>query len=344
VRIGAGQRRPSAVLNGEHVPLIPDDSVKRDLAGNLLSQDDSRRFVEIGARELAAEILGGFSGLAEDLMTYAEQHQRAAQSERTSLLAELDLKASITKTETAKHRVALVLLQDRLTIPAGLQQRLTDDALAWSPSTNRAADFAVSLRIDSEVLKKAAKGLATSLSDQKAVKSVRNLLTRFSSVQREVEAFFLRIDQVKAKWPPDIESKIRGWSRWLRERPAQIPPRSASDLSALAEERGKLQEKVETLAREGNLYRERQRHIEQLLDFLNNTWLKAKPQNERCPSCDTDLRDRGGVLAVAEDQGSQSDASGVVAVRLPKNKIPTFRSRKTNHAGTNFSSSPTCWA
>lgn len=301
VRIGAGKRQPLVAVNGEHVSLIPDETLEPGRAGNLLSQDDSRLFVDKDARELAAEILGEFSGLAEDLMTHAEQHQRAAQSERTSLLAELDLSAAITKTETAKQRVALVLLQDLVRIPAGLEQRLTEAGLTWSPATNRAAGLAVSLRMDGEALEKAATGVAKSLSEPKALETVQNLLLRFSSVHREVEAFFSRIDQIKDKWPPELERKMRSWARWLQERPAQTPTPSASDLVALSEERQKLQKELETLARKGSLYGERQRHIEQLLDFLNDTWLKAKPQNERCPSCDTDLRDRGGVLAVAKE-------------------------------------------
>ncbi len=88
--IGEPRTDPKLRINGDEVSLALDRSETSPLSGNLLSQDDTHRFVEMPA-DLAAELLGGYSELAEELLGFTESASNQSKAELKAMLAGLQL-------------------------------------------------------------------------------------------------------------------------------------------------------------------------------------------------------------------------------------------------------------
>jgi energy-coupling factor transporter ATP-binding protein EcfA2 len=114
---------PELVLDGEVVKIaLPQSEVDaaaidRLSEGSLFSQERSSKFCQRNASDLAGEVLGGYSDIANGIQWYVDDEFQKANRGRQDLLRSLGLNASITKVETAQQQVAVRQLTNGVPFP-----------------------------------------------------------------------------------------------------------------------------------------------------------------------------------------------------------------------------------
>lgn len=297
---GQDGARPIIDLNGEEISLSIDRLGQPRLSGNLLSQEDTDKFINEEASDLAAEILGEFSGLADDLREHAEGELAQAQGNLKNMLTRfgLDRPGAVTKQETARGKVAEIQLRDVVSTPAHLLAMLQKEAWTWSPRTAHATRIATEMQLGSQGLGDLSAGLGKLTSADELAIRLRAFLMPVRQARQAADQFLAEVAQIRSEWPADIVSKVDIWGRWLTEHQVEPASTDNQNISAKQLQRKQHADDLDKLTRQGLLYRERERHFETLQQFLRGMWKDAGEQ--RCPTCDTDFSERGGILAAVE--------------------------------------------
>lgn len=291
---------PRVALNGEEVTLSIDRLGTPRLSGNLLSQEDTDKFIEKKASDLAAEIMGEFSGLADDLREYAEGELAQAQSNLKNMLTRLglDRPGAITKQETARGKVAEIQLRDVVSTPAHLLAMLQQETWAWSPHTAQAGRIAADIQSGSLRLGDFSTGLGKLTSADESTIRIRTFLMPIRQARQTADQFLASVAQLRTEWPTDMASKVDLWGRWLSERQVVQASTDNQNIADKQSQRKEYADGLEKLTRQGLLYRERERHFETVQQFLRGPWKDSEEQH--CPTCNTDFSERGGILAAVE--------------------------------------------
>lgn len=297
---GQDGTQPRIELNGEEVHLSIDRLGTPELSGNLLSQEVTEKFVDKKASDLAAEILGEFSGLADDLREHAEGELAQAQGNLKNMLTRLglDRPGAVTKQETARGKVAEIQLRDVVSTPAHLLAILQKDALAWSTLTAQAGPIAAAMQAKPQSLGDFSASLGKITAAEELAIRIRAFLTPVRQARQVADQFLASVAQLRAEWPEDLASKVDTWGRWLTERQVAQASTDNQNITDKQLQRKQYADELEKLTRQGLLYRERERHFEALQQFLLGPWKDTGEQH--CPTCDTDFSERGGILAAVE--------------------------------------------
>ncbi len=297
---GKDAARPKIDLNGEEILLSIDRLGTPKLSGNMLSQEDTDKFINKKASDLAAEIMGEFSGLADDLREHAEGELAQAQGNLKNMLTRLglDRPGAVTKQETARGKVAEIQLRDVVSTPAHLLAMLQKETWAWSPRTAHAALIATEIQSGSQRLGDFSAGLGKLTSAEESTIRIRTFLMPVRQARQAADQFLASVSQLRSDWPVDMASKIDIWGRWLTERQVVQASTDNQNISDKQLQRKQYADELEKLTRQGLLYRDRERHFETLQQFLRGPWRDSGEQ--RCPTCDSDFSERGGILAAVE--------------------------------------------
>lgn len=297
---GQVETRPRVDLNGEEISLSVDRLRSPSLSGNLLSQEDTDKFINQKASELAAEILGEFSGLADDLREHAESELTQAQGNLKNMLARLglDRPGAVTKQDTARGKVAEIQLRDVVSTPAHLLAMLQKEAWAWSSHTTHASRIAAELQSGAQRLGDFSAGVGKLASVEELTSRIRTFLMPVRQARQAADQFLGLIVQLRSEWPAELANKVETWGRWLTEQRAVQTNTDNPNISDKQLQRKQYADELEKLTRKGLVYRERERHFETLQQFLRGPWNESGEQH--CPTCNTDFSERGGILAAVE--------------------------------------------
>lgn len=289
--------QPRIDLNEEEVSLSIDRLGTPNLSGNLLSQEETGDFIDKKASGLAAEILGEFSGLADDLREYAEGELAQAQSNLKNMLTRLglDRPGAVTKQETARGKVAEIQLRDVVSTPAHLLAILQKEAWVWSHLTAQAGRIAADIQSGSQRLGDFSAGFGKITSAEEPAIQIRVFLMPVWQARKAADQFLASVVQLRSEWPIELASKVEMWGRWLTERQTLQANTDNQNIADKQLQRKQYADELEKLTRQGLLYREREHHFETLQQFLRGSWKDSGEQH--CPTCDTDFSERGGILA-----------------------------------------------
>lgn len=286
-------------VNGDEALLALDRPDAPSLSGNFLAQDDTHRFIGMQARDLAAELLCGYSGLAEALLEVATSESTKADAELKAMLSrlQLDHPGQITKPDTARTKVAERELREASHASADLLGRLRAEGLLWCAATASANHLADGLQPDGERLASVAKALSKqTLGDAASKTLLHAFLAPMWQARTQVDGFLSRVSAIRQAWPEKLTSQIELWGTWLVARRADKPAEDPAALAALEAQRLELNTTLSDLTRRGQLRKEREAHFAGIQSFLEETW--SKSGGTHCPTCDTDLVERGGSVAV----------------------------------------------
>ena len=297
---GKDGARPRIDLNRKEVSLSIGRPGMPRLSGNLLSQDETDKFIDMEASDLAAEILGEFSGLADDLREYAESELAQAQGNLKNMLDRLGLKrpGAVTIQKTARGKVAESQLRDVVSTPAHLLAMLQKETWVWSPHTAQAALIAANIESGSQRLGEFSAGLGKLTSAEELAIQIRAFLLPTRQARQVADQFLVSVAQLRSEWPADMAGKVDMWGRWLTERQAMQASTDNQNIADKQLQRKQYADELEKLTRQGLLYRERERHFVTLQQFLLGPWKDSEEQH--CPTCNTDFSERGGILAAVE--------------------------------------------
>ncbi len=294
--IGRSGSEPRIGVNGSYVSLSAEQILKPELKGNLLLQDQVDHFVRMKSQDLAAEILGEFSGLADNLRVYAEDELAQTQNNLRAMLGRLGLErpGAVTKQRTARTKVAELELRGALSLPANLVALLSSEVWAWSPTTKHVSAINAALQLNQERLEQVAQAVSKETSDTEIASRIRSFMVPLWQARAAADQFLAMASQLRSEWPSELGTRVDVWGRWLEA--AQVVGTSIDneDITDKQLQRKKLADELGILSREGNLHRERERHFESLQSFLHGAWKESG--NEHCPTCDTDFLHHGGIL------------------------------------------------
>lgn len=271
---GSGGALPEINLNKEKIPINVDNFERTKLSGNLLVQEDTIKFANIKAKELSAEILGEFSGIADEIRDYAEDEYSLAQSNLKNMLARLGLDRAgmISKPETARRKVAEVKLRDVVSLPSHLLALLQHEDWNWSPQTKQAINIANELQVEGDSLSRFSEKLGKLKSSEMLPEVIRSFLKPVCQSRRSADQFLASLGQHKVNFIEDMADKIKVWSRWLSDKQKKQVDINNEEISKKTSLRQKFIEEMEVLTRQGQLFRDREHHFELMEQFLRGSW------------------------------------------------------------------------
>lgn len=302
----SGAANPEVHLNGAVWQALADNpKIVREqlqaMEGTLLEQEVSQMFAYIKRGDLAAQVLSGYSTLADFVQQKADDGYHQEHSRRQKLLAEYGLNQSITKIETLRERVLDKVLGMELPAPppsllswlskiANLlpEGRHWLDLSArwkyWSDESATKNNFSEFIKTNNASALNSAL-FARMLLRRQLVDNTQNALNGLRT-----EAGMLRegIDSVIAD--------LGIWATWLGQQSITPSPTDVgNELVELQTTLVQQQHEREKLAAQGKLLRDRQEHLQQTHQFLES-WAASRPAE--CPTCGADHADHGGILAV----------------------------------------------
>lgn len=275
--------------------------------GTLLPQEEARAFVVQSAGERAARVLGDYSWLARATQDEIEGRLNAVTEAWQEWLRGLGLNAAITKRATVLSRAADQLLKDK--VPPGsdeigewlralgtVRPEMKDESdaagLRWarldSPDgrSNLVSSFATE------------RGIAPSARAQ-IIDWMQQRSDALDAIERLARSADTSLQRVKQEWPR-ITADVEAWATWIeRQRRKSAPnapapiPQTEGTLAQLSDE--VLTATTSSLAKTGQLLRQRLEHFDELKKQFLPAWQEAHP--DRCPTCDQ-LHEAEGIAAV----------------------------------------------
>jgi hypothetical protein len=272
--------------------------------GCLLSQDASEKFCQRTSSELAAEVLRGYSDLANGVQWYVDDEYQKSNYERQELLRSLGLRASITKVDTAHLKIAEQQLSTAV-------QFSTSSLVAWlaviaKDYPNFIPNVERSVRLWQrwdESRSHVASQCVTLLDEEMAAKAIEKWLSDFNLAISETEKTIggplgsLQKHIRSASQP--VGELLEMWGRWLQKRDAITQDGSEELVAAARSELGNWTKQQAELAQGGSSLRAR-------LDHLLTTKAQIEPHwrldhDSSCPTCGSDLVQRGGFGRVLDE-------------------------------------------
>ena len=266
-----------------------------NLSGTILSQSRAENLTRLRAEELGAQIAGNFSKLAASLIEFVEARSNGAEGERAAFNREWGLRANVSRDDTAKVRIASIVLDNLLPLPKADQSWLAVGAgLKWRYQ----ATFSEALdqwRVWDSGAAGRARTLARSVSREEILANLRAQLASHNSLlstNLRLAQLIENVVRTTGEAPENFEQEISIWAKWLRRTSSDRAP----DQAVLQESRSKvadLQRRLERHAQLGASMRERLAHIETVSAYVQQHWLEEHP--DTCPICASDVADRGGI-------------------------------------------------
>jgi energy-coupling factor transporter ATP-binding protein EcfA2 len=301
---GDGMRTPALVgTEGEA------KAADLEMNGTLLSQETSQEFLRMQASQLGAEVLKGYSLLAEHILDYADRNYAEANGTRQQFLSSLALSTAITRKDTVTKQIAQRTIKAQFPpISLPLVQWLERAAKYQQGMVYPLDQLAVEWRawgadLDNPGVGPAAAVANLTESSEIAVVLAR-WLTQFNAMNARTQSALGGITGGLETWQEDIDrlcDQLRRWGDWLdaqAKQPASgsAPRPSPPEAEGLTRELAELQAKQKTIMAQGTDLKGRLEHLSRVEPFLEQEWVKKHP-NE-CPTCGADHAAQGGAVLV----------------------------------------------
>ena len=301
---GEGMQVPGLVATEEEAK-----AADVEMNGTLLSQETSQEFLRMQASRLGAEVLKGYSGLAEHILDYADRNFAEADGARQQFLNSLNLNARILRIETARNRIAQRAIKSQFpSVSLPLIQWLERAAKIQPESDYPLGQLAAEWRSwgadmdDPEAGLPAAVAGLSELADISV--ALARWLTQFNALNARTRSALNSITGGLETWQENIDKlcdQLKRWGEWLdmqTKQPAagSAPRPSLPEVEALTRELAQLQAKQKTIVDQGTEFKGRLEHFSRIDNFIEQEWVKNHP-NE-CPTCGADHAAHGGVLQV----------------------------------------------
>ena len=282
--------------------------------GVVLNQQDSIEFTEMPRESLAARVVKGYSGLADDLSAWLAQEERRANDDKHAFTRKHGMSGAIKLSKTAYKGLAERLLQTEL-------QRPSPEFIEWLRFWGKMADedgqranrlseawasqqATVTTRLAEALAKLQEDGAEKPLLSQ----TIHERLTAFDDLARQSIEFRGRMESRIAPLRDQLETaltQIETWGAWLASRKT-APAAQAQDQQGMREEIEKLSKQRTEVERKGKSLRARLDLLDTAKQFLTSHWAPQHPGT--CPVCDSDVSNRRGIDSVVttlqEETGS----------------------------------------
>tara|TARA_R110002110_G_scaffold415594_2_gene651284 strand:+ start:2961 stop:5795 length:2835 start_codon:yes stop_codon:yes gene_type:complete len=299
-----GKESPMQSRNGE-IPetirlLAPDLAVEaaRELRGTFLSQSFSDSLLDMKADNLGAEVTGDYSEVASALYEFCDQNLERSQKTRSEFIRGWGLNANISKAETAKARMAERIVSRSFPYP--------DQFSRWCNSTAfksiRSMEPFRNLGVEWENLRQKQSELINRLSGLDGQTEIAEAIDSFSESYQDLcdrsQSMLSEISHRQEALYDNLPEAISSYGTWLISDTEHTEEGSAETADLNIEIRLK-SEQLAKLIKDGTALKARAENIQRAIDVYDRELGDLIPSN--CPTCDTDLSNRGGVLKTLSD-------------------------------------------
>jgi predicted AAA+ superfamily ATPase len=295
---------PEIKINDKKIDLNLLDDIEKSMAhlrhmnGSFISQETSSNFSLLSSSELAAEVLGGYSDLANNLRDYIQSRLDEANIKRQEFLRRYGLNIIIKNIKTAKNKIVDKIIRDEIPrVSYALLEwiaNITNITVDPIPEVNTLYKQWTSWDESVKPAKEAEK--ATSIEDIKKI--IFAHLNEYNMLYQKTNTF---LKNFKNDYIADIDDhekiieSINKWGKWLESHKEEEKATDKEEILQIEREIKQLKKREEAIIVNGKLFRSRldnYKNIEIILD----SWIKLRP-NE-CITCGTDLSDRDGLIRV----------------------------------------------
>ncbi len=288
---------------------------KRRFEGVVLNQEDSIKFTELPREKLAAQVLKGYSSLADHLLEWLLREEIRIKETKLVFTRKYGLNSATKIRATAYKKLAEKLLVEQL-------QRPGPEFLNWLRFLEQHSDedgrFASKLvsnwtsQQDNDVTRLAetiTKLQELGASETQIAHAIQEKLDEFDQLAKKSGDFRQRIDEriVILRDQLDVAlTQIESWGTWLalqstdRQAPKENSEALEIEIDNIAKERTKLEEN-------GKALRGRLDLLDQARQFLTNHW--TGEHTDTCPVCDSNVADREGIKAVVTALQNETNAT-----------------------------------
>lgn len=288
---------------GEETPFTLNTDEKRDrrFEGVVLNQEDSINFSQLPREELAAQVLKGYSALADHLSAWLAQVEKSANETKLSFTRKYGLNGAIKRSVTAYDRLAQSLLSEQL-------QRPSPEFLDWlrflgqlsgedgSHASKLASDWtSQQANVIGRLAETVAKLQEIGATQSNIAQAIREKLDEFDSLAQRSNDFRQLFERQGSTLRDQLDvalSQIESWGAWLATQAAN-PAAEETDSNQLRAEVESLANERVNLERDGKVLRERLGLLDQAKQFLVNHWNAQHP--DTCPVCNSDVAARSGI-------------------------------------------------
>lgn len=291
---------------GEETPffLNVDEKRVRRFEGVVLNQEDSINFSELPREELAAQVLKGYSALADHLSAWLAKEEKSANETKLNFTRKHGLNGAIKRSVTAYDRLAQTLLSEQLQRPSPefldwlrFLEKLSDEdgrraSKLASDWTGQQANVVVRL---AETMAKLQEIGAT---QSNIAQAIHEKLDEFDSLAQQSSDFRQRLESQGSTLRDQLDvalSQVDSWGTWLAFQTAAPVAPESDGLQLKVEIESLAKERVD-LERDGKLLRDRLGLLDQAKQFLVNHWSTQHP--DICPVCNSDVAARNGIEMV----------------------------------------------
>lgn len=284
--------------------LNSEEKGRRLFEGVVLNQEDSIKFSEMSREKLAAQVLKGYSILADDLSAWLTQEEKRTNEIKLTFTRKHGLSSVIKRSATAYDRLAQSLLSEQL-------QRPSPEFLDWlrflgrlSDEDGRHASKIVSdwtsqqANVVTRLAETVAKLQGIGASQTEIAEAIREKLDEFDRLAKQSNEFRLRLEGRIANLRDQLDAaliQIESWGAWLASKSTVNAPSEIDSLQLRMEIENLAKERAE-LERNGKALRGRLELLDQAKQFIANHWNDQHP--DTCPVCDSDVAARQGIDVV----------------------------------------------
>ncbi len=287
-----------------HFNLNTDDDSKRRFDGVVLNQEDSIVFSDMPREKLAAQVLRGYSSLADELSAWLAKEENSVKETKMIFTRKHGLNSSITRSATAYDRLAKALLTAQLQRPSSefldwlrFMGRLSreDGMLAtkvladWQNQQTNAVNRLTETMVKLQEIGATESEIASAVHEK--LNEFNNLATQSCNFRQKLDDQIITLQEQLDVALTQLES----WGVWLASR-TDIPKPSGLDSQDLRVEIEKLANARIELEKNGKTLRGRLDLLDQAKQFLAHQWVSQHP--DTCPVCDSDVSERQGIEAV----------------------------------------------
>ncbi|OHC71015.1 MAG: hypothetical protein A3H93_18390 [Rhodocyclales bacterium RIFCSPLOWO2_02_FULL_63_24] len=289
-------------------------AAKARLEGAIGDQEESREFAQLSSNQLACRVASSFSTLARELADHLDNGYETAHAKRSAFNRDFGLTAIAKKRDTIFARIGERKLAEALARPAaglldylrvrsklgGDEGRTAETVLAeWE-------DIDIALRSQGEMLARLAALISTN--EENMADAVRPFVTSFATrvVQTRILLLSLKEQTVDlAGELPEMLQSARSWAEWLARPAATASSESGASAEPLNRRLAEMLVARNKIEAQGQAARKRLEHLISALQYVT-LWEKDHP--DTCPTCASQVSDRGGIRKVAEELHDEVEA------------------------------------
>ncbi len=308
--------------------LASEDKIDKSgfsMTGTILTQDTSLQFARMSSYELGANVLRGYSDLADRIQDFTDRRANQADSERQNFLRGLGLTTAIKKIDTAYERIARREI-DKLLPP------LPQAFINWLEMAGKvleSGDNNLPQRWRNWGEDKSREELAREVASlnnnrPKLIQTVSLWLQQFNdlilSSSELAKNAGARVEPIRRDLT-NAEDRIRIWGEWLEKHEQEGKESAYPETEVLAKQLADLQAQQRDVVERGKHVGDHYDHLTTVEAYVRENW--SKQNADVCPTCGTNHSEHGGILKVVESLRSRTAAERD-ELRLQYNKLKTL--------------------